>query len=165
MYPFFNCSSKKATSALSSCCVRGYILQSITSGVSSFSSIAWSHGLLGGNLCDASSLKTLACCRYFPSTSIFAIYCSACQAKSVEMELIVTSSDRISTIRCFASSVTVHPMCVPAMVGPRSTFVRWVDGQRISVYQSGYRITIGSMFMSTEVSFQENCGLNVASQG
>src|SRR5882762_10184441 len=48
LYPFFNCLSKKTTSALSSSCVRGYILQSITSGVSGLSSIAWSHGLFGG---------------------------------------------------------------------------------------------------------------------
>ncbi len=49
------------------------------------------------------------------------VYCSARRAKSVEMELIATSSVRILTIHCFASSVTSRPMRVLAMVGSSKT--------------------------------------------
>ena len=49
MYPFSNCSLMKFLSASSSVSVVGYTLQSIAFGAPSFSSIAWSHGLDGGN--------------------------------------------------------------------------------------------------------------------
>ncbi len=79
------------------------------------------------------------------------------------MELIVVSSVKISTIHYFASSVTVCPIHVFAIVC--SVFVRRIDGLRTSVYQLGERMTMGSMFVSTVASFQENCGSNVESQG
>src|SRR6266404_6679386 len=75
------------------------------------------HGLFGGKRWEASSLKTLACCWYFSGTSIFAIYCSTCHARSIDIELMVVSSVRISIILCFASVVTVLPIRVLAFSG------------------------------------------------
>src|SRR6266404_7230765 len=137
----------------------------MTSGVPGLSSMVWSHGHFGGNHWATSSLNTLACCWYFSGTLILVVYCSACHARSVEMELIMTSSVKMSTIRCFASSDTVLPIRVLAIVGFCSTFTRRIDGRRTSVYQLGDQMTIGSMLVSTVASFHENCGSNVASQG
>ncbi len=81
------------------------------------------------------------------------------------MELIVLSPVRISTIFCFASSVTILPMHVLLLFG--STFVSTllIEGLRISMYQSGDQITMGSMFVSTVAFFHKNCGSKVESQG
>ena len=49
MYPFSNCSWMNFWRASSSASVVGYTLQSIAFGTPSFNSIAWSHGLNGGN--------------------------------------------------------------------------------------------------------------------
>lgn len=59
MYPFVYCSQMNSSSALSSASVIGYTLHGIASGTSGLSSIAWSQGLDGGNLYDASSLNSL----------------------------------------------------------------------------------------------------------
>src|SRR6266404_5569890 len=137
----------------------------MTSGVPGLSSIAWSHGLFGGNCCAASSLNTLACCWYFSGTSILVVYCSACRAKSVDAVLIVDTSIRMSTICCFTSSVTVLLICVFAIVLVCSTFALRIEGRSISVYQLGDRIITGSILVSTVACFHENCGSNVVSQG
>ena len=69
IYPFSNCSLMNFLSASSSSLVVGIILQLIASGAPSFSSMAWSHGLDGGNLFDSSLLNIFECHWY--SSGIF----------------------------------------------------------------------------------------------
>src|SRR6266404_2826666 len=108
-----------------------------------------SQGLFGGNRCDASSLNTLACWAYFSSTLTLAMYCSTCLAKSVDMELIVLSPVRMSTIHCFASSVTVCPMRVLSVAGSVVIRALLIDSLSTNVYQSGDLMTTGSIWVST----------------
>src|SRR6266571_6229500 len=68
IYPFWSCSSINSLNDSSSPLAIGYILQSNAFGASGRSSIAWSHGLAGGNLCDSFSLKVRACLRYSSGT-------------------------------------------------------------------------------------------------
>src|SRR6266404_2642880 len=60
----------------------------------------------------------------------------------------------MSTIFCFASSVTVLPIRVDQMVG-----------RKVSVCQSSDRMTTGNRVVSMAPSFHENWGSNVDSHG
>src|SRR5882762_8605102 len=60
----------------------------------------------------------------------------------------------MSTIFCFASSVTILPILVDRMVG-----------RKVSVCQSSDRMTTGNKVVSMAPSFHENCGSNVESHG
>src|SRR6267378_6602447 len=95
----------------------------------------------------------------------FNLYCSACLARSINMELITTSSMRMSTILCLASSMTVHLMHVLALTGSNVALALQIEGHKINMYQSGDQITIGSMVISTVAFFHENWGSNIESHG
>src|SRR6202453_2283842 len=110
IYPLASCSSRNSLSALSSCCAMGYILQSTVSGVFGLSSIAWSHGRDGGNLCDASSLKRRLNEEYSAGTTAFSCCLFACMSRSVEIPRIVQSCSNSCTMRVFSSSVWMVAM-------------------------------------------------------
>jgi hypothetical protein len=59
MYPLASCSLRNLSNPLSSSCVIGYTLHGSASGAFGLKSIAWSHGLEGGNRADSSSLNSL----------------------------------------------------------------------------------------------------------
>src|SRR6266571_8401519 len=68
IYPFSSCSLMNSRSESSSPLAIGYILQLNDLGASGRSSMAWSHGLSGGNRWDSFSLNVRACRRYSSGT-------------------------------------------------------------------------------------------------
>ena len=82
-----------------------YTLQSIAFGAPSFNSIAWSHGLDGGNWWASSLLKTLQCHLYSLGISTFFVYCCASCASWDAIDVLIPHLwDRSCTIWSFSSS-------------------------------------------------------------
>ena len=104
MYPFFNCLSIKASNASSSVLDIGYILQSIASRVPGLNVISWSQGLDGGSSFDSSSLNTFANRSYSFGIRI-SFLTPAAIARSVAIEAIQLSFDRLRAMLCFSASV------------------------------------------------------------
>src|ERR1700677_3893692 len=149
IYPFAICSSRNSSSALSSCCAIGYTLQSTVSGVFGLSSIAWSHGRDGGNLCDASSLNRRLKEEYSAGTTAFSCCLFACISRSVDIPQIVQSCSNSCTMRVFSSSE-----CMVAITG------YWE--MRLGLIEL---ITMGNIFSLIVAVLQCNVGSKVANQG
>ena len=118
MYPFSSCSLMNSLSESSSPLAIGYILQSNAFGASGRSSIAWSHGLFGGNRCDSFLLNVRACLRYSSGTicsKVFFVLSMAFWASSdaiVVFHSMACGSSFSWTSFSHSSSVIVTAACV-----------------------------------------------------
>jgi hypothetical protein len=149
MYPSASCSCRNLHNDLSSSCVIGYTLQGNASGAFGLKSIAWSHGLVGGNLDNSSLLNSLLNCSYAFGTTAATLFCPACIANSVETPQMVDWVSRVWTIDCFSLSVIRV-----AMTGCCHMTHGLID-----------EMTTGRDLSSMMALCQLNLGSNVASQG
>ena len=154
MYPFSSCSLRNFWSASSSSVIVGMILQSIALGAPSLSSIAWSHGLDGGNRWASSSLKTFQCFWYSSRIYTLSWYCQASCASLLDMVAFREhSSSRFSTIWTLS-----HSDRGSEMVRDMVSWFSWVS-------QSRDRMMIGRWEVSITPLLQLNLGSKFASQG
>src|SRR5580692_186529 len=110
IYPLASCSLRNLSSPLSSSCVIGYTLHGNASGAFGLKSIAWSHGLEGGNRADSSSLNSLLNRLYTSGTTAATWFWPACTANSVATPLIVDCVSNVRMMDCFSASVIIVAM-------------------------------------------------------
>ena len=123
----------------------------MASGTPSFSLMAWSQGLYGGNLCDSSSLKTLECRWYSLRIFTSCWYWWASCASLVE--IVKHSSSGSSTI------------CILSWVGIGSAIVHEMVVLVSLISQFSNFTIMGKFSVSMVPSAQLNFGSNVANQG
>src|SRR6266702_7729330 len=117
MYPFSSCSLMNSHSESSSPLAMGYILQSNDLGASGSNSIAWSHVLAGGNLCDSFSLNVRACWRYSSGTICSKVFFVGSMAFCANSDAVVVlhseayGSSCCSTISSHSSLVVSAAAC------------------------------------------------------
>ena len=163
MYPFSNCSWINFWRASSSVSVVGYTLQSITFGEPSFNSIAWSHGLDGGNWWASSSLKTLQCYLYSSGIITFVYCCASCASWDAINVLISHSWDRSCMIWSFSSSdrgvVSILEIW-DSRIGSMGSWICWRIFSQLRDW-----IIMGRYSTSIEASLYWNLGSKTANQG